>query len=101
MKNIILITDSNFFIKNFKEYIDQKNLRYKLIILNQNNIKKKKIPKNIYFSVVNLGMSGGIGFNINNGCKILNYNTETYLSVLNYLKRKKFFYFSVLCLSKI
>ena len=42
MKNIILITDSNFFIKNFNEYIDQKNLRYKLIILNQNNIKKKK-----------------------------------------------------------
>lgn len=100
MKNILLITDSIFFIKNFEEYINQNNLKYKLIILNQNNIKKKKFPKNIFFSIVNLGMSGGIEFNINNGCKILNYNTETYLSVLNYLKKKgikNLFFISASC----
>lgn len=101
MKKILLISDSNFFIKNFQLYLKKNNLKYKLIILNHLKIKKYNIKKSeIYFSVVNLGLSGGIKFNIDNGSKILSYNTEVYLKTLSFLKEKKIknlFFISASC----
>ena len=101
MKKILLISDSNFFNKNFKLYIKENNLNYKLLIINHHKIKKYNLKNTrIYFTVVNLGLSGGIKFNIDNGCKILSNNTEIYLKTLSFLKKKKIrdlFFISASC----
>ncbi|MDC2969408.1 NAD-dependent epimerase/dehydratase family protein [Candidatus Pelagibacter sp.] len=101
MKKILLISDSNFFNKNFKLYLKKKKLKFKILIVNHIKIKKYNLKNSeIYFTVVNLGMSGGINFNIKNGCKILNYNTERYLKILSLLKERKIknlFFISASC----
>ena len=92
MKNIIVFSKDLFFIKNFKEYILENNLDYKVYFFNDLKIEKdlnkikKLVTKNI-FTIVNIGLSGSIQFNIKNGQKIYNFNTAIYYRVITNLKK--------------
>lgn len=105
MKSILLITDSKFFKKNFKLYIQKKKIKKKLIVKSSKQVSKKffdssRINKNIEFCVVNFGLSGGIKYNIENGCNILEKNISGYLKVLNCLKEaniRKVYFISASC----
>jgi GDP-L-fucose synthase len=93
VKKILLITDSNFVSKNFKDYIKINDIKEKIIVRSSHSISKtilKKInKKELSFCIVSFGLSGGIQYNIKNGSKILEKNVEGYLKVLNFLKKEK------------
>lgn len=105
MKQILLITDNSFIKKNFQSYIRQNKIEKGLIVKNPYQISdkffiNKKKNREIDFCVIKFGLSGGIQFNIKNGCKILEKNIEGYLNVLNCLKNakiKKVYFVSASC----
>jgi GDP-L-fucose synthase len=105
MKKILLITNSYFIKKNFQSYINQKKIKKKLLIKSSRQISKfilknSKIKKQIEFCIVDFGLSGGIQYNIKNGCIILEKNVEGYLNVLNCLKDaeiRKVYFISASC----
>lgn len=103
MENILIITDSHFFKKNFQLF-EKKNQKYNFIIVKSSTsfIKLKNLIRNkkIQLIIINFGLSGGIQYNIDNASDILIKNTEGYLKILRYLESlivKKVFFISASC----
>ena len=104
MKNIIVVSNDIFFKKNFKEYVHENNLPYKLYFFN--DVKKsdknkiKKLVKKNAFALLNSGLSGSIQYNIKYGQKIYDYNTSLYYRIISNLENlsiKKLFFLSSSC----
>lgn len=105
MENIIIFSKDNFFNKNLTEYVIENNLNYKLIFFKDlksiHDIKKiKRLSEKNYFTVINLGLSGSIQFNIKNGANIYKHNIELYYRVIQNLKNasiKNLYFVSASC----
>ena len=105
MKNIIIFSKDTFFVRNFKEYVYENKLSYKLYFFNDVKTRKdinkiKKLSKKNLFTIVNVGLSGSIQYNIKNGPHIFEYNTSLYYRVITSLKNlsiKKLFFISASC----
>lgn len=104
MKNILIFTNDNFIKKNFIEYVEKNNLNYKLFFFsdlkNINSFKIKKLVKKNLFTVISVGLSGSIKFNIENGPKIFKNNTKLYYNLLTKLENHSFrnvFFVSASC----
>ena len=72
MKNIIIVSNDTFFKKNFEEYVYENKLSYKLYFFNDVKVyedinKIKKLSKKNLFTIVNVGLSGNIQYNVKNG----------------------------------
>lgn len=104
MKNVIVFSTDIFFIKNIKEYIKTKNLKVELFLFSnlskKNILKIKRLVKYNQFTIINIGLSGSIQFNIKNGPKIYEFNTGLYYNLLTGLEKlslKKVFFISASC----
>ena len=105
MKNIIIVSNDTFFKKNFEEYVYENKLSYKLYFFNDVKVyedinKIKKLSKKNLFTIVNVGLSGNIQYNVKNGPDIFEHNTSLYYRIITSLKNlsiKKLFFISASC----